>query len=100
MGIEVRYLAFPRAGVGSDSYDKIATAWCSDTPNETLTEIKNGKRTSSSVCEDNPVAEHHSLGVSLGVTGTPAIILMDGTMIPGYKPAAALAEFLGLSSIN
>ena len=100
MGIEVRYLAFPRAGVGSDSYDKIATAWCSDTPNETLTEIKNGKRTSTSVCEDNPVAEHHSLGVSLGVTGTPAIILMDGTMIPGYKPAAALAEFLGLSSIN
>ena len=100
MGIEVRYLAFPRAGLESDSYDKIATAWCSDTPNETLTAIKNGKRISTSVCTDNPVADHYSLGSSLGVTGTPAIILMDGTLIPGYKPAAELAEFLGVSSIN
>ncbi len=100
MGIEVRYLAFPRAGLESASYDKIATAWCSDTPNETLTAIKNGVRTSISVCEDNPVAEHYRLGVSMGVTGTPAIILMDGTLIPGYKPAAELAEFLGVSSTN
>ena len=100
MGIEVRYLAFPRAGLESDSYDKIATAWCSDTPNETLTAIKNGKRISTSVCADNPVADHYSLGSSLCVTGTPAIILMDGTLIPGYKPAAELAEFLGVSSIN
>lgn len=100
MGIEVRYLAFPRAGLESASYDKIATAWCSDTPNKTLTAIKNGERTVTSVCEDNPVADHYRLGGSLGVTGTPAIILMDGTLVPGYKPAAELAELLGVSSIN
>ena len=100
MGIEVRYLAFPRAGLVSESYDKIATAWCSDTPNETLTAIKNGKRITTSVCADNPVADHYRLGGSMGVTGTPAIILMDGTLIPGYKPAAELAEFLGVSSTN
>jgi len=100
MGIEVRYLAFPRAGLESASYDKIATAWCSDTPNKTLTAIKNGKRTRTSVCEDNPVADHYRLGSSLGVTGTPAIILMDGTLVPGYKPVAELAELLGVSSIN
>ena len=100
MGIEVRYLAFPRAGLESESYDKIATAWCSDTPNETLTAIKNGKRVSTSVCKDNPVADHYRLGGSMGVTGTPAIILMDGTLIPGYKPAAELAEFLGVSATN
>jgi thiol:disulfide interchange protein DsbC len=100
MGIEVRYLAFPRAGLESESYDKIATAWCSDSPNETLTAIKNGKRISTAVCKDNPVAEHYRLGGSMGVTGTPAIILMDGTLIPGYKPAAELAEFLGVSSTN
>ncbi|MCB1615023.1 MAG: DsbC family protein, partial [Pseudomonadales bacterium] len=30
LGIEVRYLAFPRAGLGSASYQKIASAWCAD----------------------------------------------------------------------
>jgi protein-disulfide isomerase len=33
----------------------------------------------------------------LGVTGTPAIILMDGTLIPGYQPAKKFAEVLGLT---
>ena len=35
MGVEVRYLAYPRAGVDSQSYKKIATAWCADDPNGT-----------------------------------------------------------------
>ena len=30
VGIEVRYLAFPRAGVGSESYNKIVSVWCAD----------------------------------------------------------------------
>ena len=100
MGIEVRYLAYPRAGLKSESFNKIATAWCSDTPEQTLTEIKNGKSLATSVCADNPIAEHYRLGGSLGVTGTPAIVLMDGTMIPGYRPAADFAELLGLNAIN
>ena len=100
MGIEVRYLAFPRAGLVSESFDQIATAWCSDTPNETLTAIKNGKRASTAVCSDNPVAAHYQLGQSLGVTGTPAIVLMDGTLIPGYKPAAEFAALFGLNASN
>ena len=100
MGIEVRYLAFPRAGLVSESFDQIATAWCSDTPNETLTAIKNGKRASTAVCSDNPVAAHYQLGQSLGVTGNPAIVLMDGTLIPGYKPAAEFAALFGLNASN
>jgi len=100
MGIEVRYLAYPRAGLKSESFNKIATAWCSDTPEQALTEIKNGKSLATSVCADNPIAEHYRLGGSLGVTGTPAIVLMDGTMIPGYRPAADFAELLGLNAIN
>ena len=32
MGIAVRYLAYPRAGVPSGSYDKIVSAWCADDP--------------------------------------------------------------------
>jgi thiol:disulfide interchange protein DsbC len=44
------------------------------------------------------VAEHFELGARLGVTGTPAIILMDGSLLPGYKKADELAKILGLGS--
>jgi len=96
MGVEVRYLAYPRAGIDSDSFRKIATAWCAKSPQETLTDIKNGDNVPFNVCSGNPVAEHYRLGGELGVTGTPAIVLMDGTMIPGYQTAKAFAKMFGL----
>jgi thiol:disulfide interchange protein DsbC len=97
MGIEVRYLAFPRAGIPSRSYDKIAKAWCAEDPQDALTKVKSGRTVDAEVCEDNPVAEQYAFGSELGVTGTPAIIFMDGTLIPGYQPAKKFAEALGLS---
>ena len=97
-GIEVRYLAYPRAGIPSASYNKIATAWCAKDQRETLTKIKRREVVKTSVCADNPVADHYALGQRIGVTGTPAIILMDGTLIPGYQPAEAFAQILGLTA--
>ena len=43
---------------------------------------------------DNPVAEHYRLGRDLGISGTPALVLDDGEIIPGYVPAARLAAAL------
>ena len=40
------------------------------------------------------VMEQYQLGVAMGVNGTPAIVLEDGTMIPGYQPPAALLQLL------
>jgi len=97
MGIEVRYLAYPRAGIPSGSYNKIATAWCAEDQQTALTKIKNGQSVPIEVCENNPVADHYALGDSIGVTGTPAIVLMDGTLIPGYQPAENFAKLLGLN---
>lgn len=96
LGIEVRYLGFPRAGIGSPSYDKLVSAWCSDTPGETLTELKNGGEVEANQCEDNPVADQYRLGLQMGVNGTPAILLADGVLLPGYQPAADLARLLGI----
>ena len=98
LGIEVRYLAFPRAGIPSDSYTKIATAWCSDDPQGSLTRSKNGNDDDANVCDKNPVASHYELGQRLGVTGTPAIVLMDGSLIPGYRKANDIAKILGIDS--
>lgn len=95
MGVEVRYLAYPRAGVNSASYKKIATAWCSKNPQETLTKLKAKQRVEIIECE-TPVAKQFDLGRRMGVTGTPAILLQDGTLIPGYRPAKELAKQLGI----
>ena len=43
LGVTVRYLGFPRAGIGSDSYEKIVAAWCSEDPMDALTRAKLGE---------------------------------------------------------
>jgi len=96
-GIEVRYLAYPRAGLGSAGFKKLATAWCADDPGTTLTRFKNKESVDLKVCANNPVAKQYSLGSRLGVTGTPALVLADGTLIPGYRTADELAKVLGVN---
>lgn len=96
LGIEVRYLAFPRAGIGSQSYRKIASAWCADKPREALTAMKAGQTVADNVCDPNPIAAQYELGGRLGVRGTPAIITESGRLMPGYLPAQRLAKELAL----
>lgn len=96
LGIEVRYLAYPRAGVNSKSYDKYVSAWCSDNPQLALTKAKLGQVLEEKTCE-NPVAAQYALGNLMGVSGTPAIVFDDGTLLPGYLPAVKLAARLGIN---
>jgi len=96
MGIEVRYLAYPRAGLSSQSHKKLATAWCSENPQETLTRFKAGESIPLKVCEDNPVAMEYQLGRQLGVTATPALVLESGELQLGYMKAPQLAARLGV----
>lgn len=95
MGIEVRYLAYPRAGVGSRSYQKIVSAWCAKDANTALTKLKAREEIPDAECT-NPVAEQLDLGRDIGIAGTPAIVLDDGRILPGYLPADELARVLGI----
>lgn len=95
MGVRVDYLAYPRAGVGSSSYNKVVSAWCSDDPQAAMTKAKNGEVIPAKRC-DNPVASHLALGQKVGVSGTPAIVLPSGKLLPGYAPAEVLAKQLGV----
>jgi thiol:disulfide interchange protein DsbC len=54
-------------------------------------EAKEGQAITEKTCE-NPVAQQFQLGQALGVQGTPAMFLEDGTSLPGYVPAKRLAE--------
>ncbi len=90
LGIEVRYLAYPRQGVGSPVYDKMVSAWCSKDRNSAMTKLKNGESIPPAQC-DNPIASQYELGQEIGVSGTPAIVFESGRLQPGYTPAAELA---------
>ncbi|MCY4245738.1 MAG: DsbC family protein [Gammaproteobacteria bacterium] len=94
-GLQVRYLAFPRTGIGSESYDKAVSVWCAADRNRAMTEAKTGRPPPRRAC-DNPVADQFRLGQDLGVRGTPAVYLDDGTMLGGYLPAAELLRRAGL----
>lgn len=92
-GIEIRYLFFPRAGEGSDSWLKAETVWCSKDRNDALTKAKKGEKLDSLTCK-NPVETQYKLGIDLGANGTPMIVTGKGTVLPGYVPAAQLAKML------
>jgi thiol:disulfide interchange protein DsbC len=93
LGIEVRYLAYPRAGVGTPSFEKAVSIWCAKDRNKAMDVAKNGGEPAKARCQ-NTVAQQLSLGNSLGVQGTPAILLDDGRMVPGYVPPQRLAQIL------
>jgi thiol:disulfide interchange protein DsbC len=95
LGIEVRYLGYPRGGIGSDTHRKMTSAWCARDPNEAITRLKARETIPPATC-DNPIARHFELGGAVGVNGTPAIVLEDGRLLPGYLPAERLAAILGL----
>ncbi len=93
-GIEVRYMMFPRAGVGSESYRKAVAVWCAEDRNGAMTDAKNGKAIEMKSC-DNPVDQHMELVRQLGARGTPYLVLEDGSTQPGYVPATHLSRLLG-----
>lgn len=91
--IRVRYLLYPRTGLDSPSYDKAVSVWCAQDRKQALTQAKQDKPIAAKTCE-NPVSQQMELGHSLGVSGTPTIILESGKVIPGYLPPIRLAALL------
>ncbi|MCF1428378.1 MAG: bifunctional protein-disulfide isomerase/oxidoreductase DsbC [Shewanella sp.] len=92
-GITVRYLAFPRQGVPSANADNMRSVWCAADPLKAMTDAQNGKSVPVAKCDADIAGQYH-LGSTLGVNGTPAIVLEDGTLIPGYQPVKSLLNML------
>ena len=84
-GISVEYLFFPRAGIGSESYNKAVSVWCAADQRKALTDAKLDKPIAKRTC-NNPVTTDFALGQRVGVDGTPAIFAADGTQLGGYLP--------------
>lgn len=92
-GIAVRYLAYPRSGVNTPSYTKAVSVWCAKDRRDAMTRAKKGETPPPKTCT-NPVQQHMAAAERIGIEGTPTMIMPDGSVIPGYMPAAKLVQVL------
>jgi len=99
MGIEVDYLAFPRGGEHSAAFTKMQSLWCAEPEQRQagMNQLKDGKDIEPLAC-DSPVMSQFELGRKAGVTGTPALLMPDGRLIPGYMQAERLAALLDINT--
>lgn len=95
-GVRVRYLMFPRAGLGSQGHKDLESVWCADNPQEAMTNAKAGGKIAAKSCP-NPIEEHIALAERLGLRGTPLIYTDSGEKIPGYREASALVTMINSS---
>ena len=85
--VEVRYIFMPLKGMSD--MRKTISVWCSEDKQLALDIAKAGGEIEDKIC-DNPIKEHLQLARTLGVRGTPAIVLEDGQLLPGYVPVDKL----------
>lgn len=94
LGITVRYLSFPRAGVGSESFKKASDVWCAKDRNKAMDNAKANQSVTDVQNCDAPIKNHMALANAFGVNGTPALVLDDGRLLPGYLPPQQLLAVL------
>jgi thiol:disulfide interchange protein DsbC len=90
LGIQVRYLLFPRNGPASSSWNTAEEVWCSADRANALTLAKLDRDFDTTSCDATMVQNHYTMGQEVGLSGTPAIVLDDGELIAGYLPPDAL----------
>jgi len=103
LGIEMRYVAFPRSGPQTKSYFKAVAVWCAKDRNKAMTFAKGGAKLdqlkalaqvdNAKACED-AVMKHLDAAKEIGITGTPTLFMENGQIIPGYVPAERLIKML------
>lgn len=65
MGVEVRYVAFPRQGLGSPGDEQLQAVWCSADKKAAMDKMVDGKEIKAAKCA-NPVSKQFALGQSIG----------------------------------
>jgi thiol:disulfide interchange protein DsbC len=60
-----------------------------------LEDAFNKKELPKAKCETTVIDDNIKLAKKLGIDGTPALVLPDGRVVPGYKDAKALIELIG-----
>lgn len=93
LGITVRYLAFPRQGPLSENATNMQSIWCMADRNKAFDAAEAGDIPAPATC-DFDIRDHYELGHQMGVTGTPAIVVPSGDLVPGYLPPKEMLAML------
>ena len=99
-GIEVRYLLYPRNGPASRAWNTAEEVWCAADRQNALTMAKLDRKFDTATCDASAVQRHYVIGRDVGLSGTPAIVLDDGTLIAGYVPPEQLAIRLQQNAVR
>jgi thiol:disulfide interchange protein DsbC len=67
--------------------------WCAKDRNKALDDAMSGKGVKPASCPVD-ISKHYTLGVQFGVNGTPAMVLSNGYVLPGYQGPKELKAFL------
>lgn len=93
LGITIRYLAFPRGGIDTQTAKQMEAIWTAKDRNFALDEAEKGN-VPKEVKTPNMVKKHYQLGLQFGVNGTPNIVTREGELIPGFVEPKALLQML------
>lgn len=93
-GIEIRYLAFPRSGPKTKSFDEAIKIWCASDKAKAYSDAIALKEYPKDTCKNNPVMMEYELGQKMGISGTPTIVLDDGSKVGGLVDAKTLVKII------
>lgn len=94
LGIGVRYLSFSKFGAPSKAYDRARVVWCQKDAQAALnvgllTGVVPSREPS---CSNDPVHDQYKAASDMGLRGTPAVVMPDGSLFYGYAKAEKLAD--------
>ena len=94
LGVEVRYLSYPRTGPATESWDKADKVWCAGDRQTAFTDAILEDTLPELACDATPVESHFLLGRQVSVRGTPTILTDDGVQLGGYLAPDELIDRL------
>lgn len=80
------------------SAEKVRNVWCSKDRAQAWNDMMQKDILPADANCETPIEKNMALGRQLKVNGTPALVFADGTINPGYMPAAQLDKALTATS--
>ena len=93
LGITIRFLAFPRGGMNTQTAKQMEAIWTATDKVKALNDAENDMLPKE-VKTPNIVKKHYELGIKFGVTGTPNMVDGTGQLIAGYVEPKELLKML------
>ena len=82
--------------LGKDSVEKSKAIWCAKDPGKTWQDwMVRDQTPASATCDTAAVKRNVDYGQKMKITGTPTLVFIDGTRVPGAIELAQVEKMLG-----